>query len=358
MLRKDTISELVQNLDLTRHVMLLGWESALEDLNQLAADFEPRELTELGFAILSELGLEEFIGIDFDIMQFLTSLDSFPENESLQSWLKPKLRDILEKQIAKGGPTALLDIDRMSKTNLASLIPRILDLRMKEAQSARIYINDGVADLRDLWTTSYGFAVLRAMGMGLETGSKGARQVEKTMNEAGYPIELRSGSRPMGEMQNLSKGMRDYIHNSLASLVLNGIPFPRDRLYSDDQIWVRAEGNNYRIGLTALLASTIGTIKFIRLRPAGKELRAGRSVGTVESQKYTGPIKTPIGGRIVDVNHLLYNYPSLVNSTPYDAGWIAVLEPDSQPVNLHTSEGFVFEKWVRSEINRCESGSI
>lgn len=338
--------------------MLLGWESALEDLDQLTADLEPRELTELGFAILNELGLEEFIGIDVNIMQFLTSLDGLPETESLQSWLRPKLRDLLEKQIAGGGPTALLDIDRMSRTDLASLIPQILDLRMKQAESARIYLNNGIADLRELWITPYGFAILRAMGMGLETNSKGAHQIAEMMNEAGYPIELRSGSRPVDEIQLMSKGMQDYIHNSLASLVLSGIPFPRDRLYSDDQIWAKAEGNNYRIGLTALLEHAIGSIRFIRLRPAGKVLAAGRAIGTVESSKYTGPIKTPIGGLIVDVNQTLKDNPSLVNSSPYDAGWIAVLEPDSPPTNLHTSEGVAFEEWARSEMNRCRLGSL
>ncbi len=132
---------------------------------------------------------------------------------------------------------------------------------------------------------------------------------------------------------------------------VEGFDFPDDLYYTDDQLWVKKEDGKVRIGLTAFGADLAGKIKFVRLRPAGKAVKAGKSIGTMESGKWTGPIKTPFTGTLVEVNENLKGNPSLLNDDPYGEGWIAVIEPDdfdSEVGSLQGADGL--EAWAKKQI--------
>ena len=96
-----------------------------------------------------------------------------------------------------------------------------------------------------------------------------------------------------------------------------GFDFPDDLYYTDDLIWMKKENGNVRLGMAALGVDLAGKIKFVRLRPPGKSIAAGRSIGTMESGKWTGPVKAPVGGTIAEVNDALKDNPGLLNDDPY-----------------------------------------
>ena len=118
-----------------------------------------------------------------------------------------------------------------------------------------------------------------------------------------------------------------------------GFEFPDDLYYNEDLIWLKKEGANVRIGMATFGVDLAGKIKFVRLRPAGKEIAAGRSIGTMESGKWTGPVKAPVGGTITEVNEALKDNPSLLNDDPYGAGWIAVIAPNNLDADLAALQG-------------------
>ena len=118
-----------------------------------------------------------------------------------------------------------------------------------------------------------------------------------------------------------------------------GFDFPDDLYYTDDLIWVKKENGNVRLGMAALGVDLAGKIKFVRLRPAGKAIAAGRSIGTMESGKWTGPVKAPVGGTIAEVNEELKDNPGLLNDDPYGKGWIAVLTPDNLDGDIGSLQG-------------------
>ena len=129
-----------------------------------------------------------------------------------------------------------------------------------------------------------------------------------------------------------------------------GFDFPDDLYYTSDQLWVKKEGGNIKIGFTTFGMDLAGKIKFVRLRPAGKEIEAGRSIGTLESGKWTGPVKAPVSGTITEVNEALKDNPGLLNDDPYGKGWIAVLTPsnwDAEVGNLQGANGL--EDWIKAE---------
>jgi glycine cleavage system H protein len=105
-----------------------------------------------------------------------------------------------------------------------------------------------------------------------------------------------------------------------------GFDFPDDLYYTDDQLWVKKENGKVRIGLTSFGMDLAGKIKFVRLKAAGRDVKAGRSIGTLESGKWTGPVKTPFTGSIAEVNEELKANPGILNEDPYGKGWIAVIE--------------------------------
>ena len=118
-----------------------------------------------------------------------------------------------------------------------------------------------------------------------------------------------------------------------------GFDFPDDLYYTDDLIWLKKENGNVRLGMAALGVDLAGKIKFVRLRPAGKAIAAGRSIGTMESGKWTGPVKAPVGGTIAEVNEALKDNPGLLNDDPYGAGWIALITPDNLDGDIGALQG-------------------
>ena len=127
-----------------------------------------------------------------------------------------------------------------------------------------------------------------------------------------------------------------------------GFDFPDDLYYTDDQLWVKKENGKVRIGLTSFGMDLAGKIKFVRLKAAGRDVKAGRSIGTLESGKWTGPVKTPFTGSISEVNEDLKSNPGLLNEDPYGKGWIAVIETsdfDGEIGALQGADGL--DEWTK-----------
>jgi glycine cleavage system H protein len=129
-----------------------------------------------------------------------------------------------------------------------------------------------------------------------------------------------------------------------------GFDFPDSLFYTSDQIWLKKEDKTVRIGFTPFGMDLAGKIKFVRLRPAGKPIEAGKSIGTLESGKWTGPVKSPVTGMLKTINEDLKNNPGLLNTDPYGKGWIAVIEPTKLDAELKTMQGATgLEAWVKKE---------
>ena len=98
---------------------------------------------------------------------------------------------------------------------------------------------------------------------------------------------------------------------------------PEDLRYTDAHEWVRDLGDGVvRIGITDHAQSQLGDVVFVQLPAVGDEVSAGAAVGEVESTKSVSDIYSPVSGTVVAVNEALEANPELVNSGPYQAGWM------------------------------------
>jgi glycine cleavage system H protein len=91
---------------------------------------------------------------------------------------------------------------------------------------------------------------------------------------------------------------------------------------------VRASGDGVlRIGITDYAQEQLGDVVYVDLPAVGQQVTAGEACGEVESTKSVSEIYAPVSGEVVAVNEALSGSPELVNSGPYDEGWMLDVRP-------------------------------
>ena len=113
-------------------------------------------------------------------------------------------------------------------------------------------------------------------------------------------------------------------------IVWRGCVIPDGYLYDvPGDLWVRMEDGVARLGITDVAQTRMGKMVSIRFKRVGRRVAAGKSIATVESAKWVGPIHTPFDGEIVAINDDTYASDILIaNRDPYEAGWISLVRPD------------------------------
>lgn len=141
--------------------------------------------------------------------------------------------------------------------------------------------------------------------------------------------------------------------------ILDKYDFPEQYHYSKDHMWAKIEDRKVRTGLTDFGQQIAGKILMVRPRPLGKKVAQGRILGTMETGKWVGPLRSPVSGTIVEFNEALrvVKTADLVNKDPYGAGWMFVLEPTHLEDDLKNlvSDPMKIEEWLREEIARIEA---
>jgi glycine cleavage system H protein len=99
-----------------------------------------------------------------------------------------------------------------------------------------------------------------------------------------------------------------------------------DRIYTSEGLWVLAEGNRIRIGLSDFLQQHNGDVAFAEVKPVGMPLVVGEEVALIETIKVNISLTSPVNGTVVDVNPALELSPEIINQDPYSAGWLVVIE--------------------------------
>ena len=99
--------------------------------------------------------------------------------------------------------------------------------------------------------------------------------------------------------------------------------FPDDLRYSREHEWVRVDGEQATIGITSFAANELGDIVFVETPESGATLSQFASFGVVESVKAVSDLYAPISGEVLEVNDALRDTPELLNTAPFEGGWIA-----------------------------------
>jgi glycine cleavage system H protein len=133
--------------------------------------------------------------------------------------------------------------------------------------------------------------------------------------------------------------------------ILDRFEFPKGLYYSADHLWAKKEDGSVRVGATDMAQQAAGPLLFVRIMPKGRQVESGKPLGTIETGKWVGPLKSPLSGTIVEVNEALKTQPKLLNEDPYGKGWLVVLQPsklDDELKNLMTDPDQL-EKFAEAE---------
>lgn len=105
---------------------------------------------------------------------------------------------------------------------------------------------------------------------------------------------------------------------------------PEAAVYTDDHEWLLQTDDGLRVGITDYAQDQLGDIVFVELPAVGEQFKKGDVFGTVESVKAVAELFMPVSAEIIDVNGSLTDAPELVNTSPYDQGWLVGAKPDQE----------------------------
>ena len=141
---------------------------------------------------------------------------------------------------------------------------------------------------------------------------------------------------------------------------VRGCNIPDDLHYLvEKHVWARREDDLVTVGLTDVAQNLAKSILSVSLKKPGKKVVKGKSVATVESSKWVGPVPSPVTGEVVEVNEAVASTPGTINTDPYGEGWIARLRPDDWEADagdLVTGSAGVeaYERFLDAEGIVCE----
>jgi glycine cleavage system H protein len=145
---------------------------------------------------------------------------------------------------------------------------------------------------------------------------------------------------------------------------INGCDLPDDLYYfAEKHVYAKPMGGGIvRVGMNTVAGKLAGgklNAVTVRAKNIGAEIPSGKSVATVESSKYVGPVPAPVTGILKRANDKLASNPNLAISDPYGEGWIVELEAsrwEAEKANLLTgSDGLTtYKAKLEAEKISCE----
>ncbi|PNW26496.1 glycine cleavage system protein GcvH [Formosa algae] len=110
---------------------------------------------------------------------------------------------------------------------------------------------------------------------------------------------------------------------------------PSELKYTKDHEWVKIEGDVATVGITDFAQSELGDIVYVEVESVDETLNIEDVFGTVEAVKTVSDLFLPLSGEIIEFNEGLEDEPEVVNSDPYEGGWMIKIK-FSNPEELET----------------------
>ncbi|GAA2914901.1 MULTISPECIES: glycine cleavage system protein GcvH [Streptomyces] len=116
---------------------------------------------------------------------------------------------------------------------------------------------------------------------------------------------------------------------------------PKELRYSKEHEWLSAaEDGVSTIGITEHAANALGDVVFVQLPEVGDAVSAGETCGELESTKSVSDLYSPVNGEVTEVNEDVVNDPSLVNSAPFEGGWLFKVRVTDEPGDLLSADEY------------------
>lgn len=119
---------------------------------------------------------------------------------------------------------------------------------------------------------------------------------------------------------------------------------PSGFLYTEEHEYLKPteEEGVYLVGITDYAQGELGDVVYLELPSEGDSFSRMAVFGTIEAVKAVSDLYCPVTGEILEVNSALDDDPALVNTDPYDEGWMVRLRvaDDAELEDLLDDEGY------------------
>jgi glycine cleavage system H protein len=102
---------------------------------------------------------------------------------------------------------------------------------------------------------------------------------------------------------------------------------PTDRRYLESHEWHQQTGDTVTIGITQNAADELTDITYVSLPKVGDAVKAASRFGEIESVKATSDLYSGVSGTVAEVNSALAANPGIINTDPYNSGWMIRVKP-------------------------------
>ncbi|PZG92195.1 glycine cleavage system protein H [Streptomyces sp. NTH33] len=116
---------------------------------------------------------------------------------------------------------------------------------------------------------------------------------------------------------------------------------PQQLRYSKEHEWVSpVEDGITTIGITEFAANALGDVVYAELPAVGDTVAAGETCGELESTKSVSDLYSPVSGEVTEINQNVVDDPSLVNSAPFEGGWLFKVRLEGEPADLLSADEY------------------
>ncbi|MDO0911601.1 glycine cleavage system protein GcvH [Streptomyces sp. DT2A-34] len=116
---------------------------------------------------------------------------------------------------------------------------------------------------------------------------------------------------------------------------------PQQLRYSKEHEWLSsAEDGVATVGITEFAANALGDVVYAQLPEVGSTVTAGDTCGELESTKSVSDLYSPVTGEITEINEDVVNDPALVNSAPFEGGWLFKVRVTEEPADLLSADEY------------------
>ncbi len=124
---------------------------------------------------------------------------------------------------------------------------------------------------------------------------------------------------------------------------------PKDLKYTKEHEWARIEDGAATVGITNYAQEQLGDIVFIELPAPGEEVTMGEAFGVIESVKAVSDLFAPLSGEVAEINDFLIDAPEIMNSNPYDKGWMLKIKCSNPGEADKLMDSEAYEKFLEKE---------
>ncbi|EDV29083.1 expressed hypothetical protein [Trichoplax adhaerens] len=96
----------------------------------------------------------------------------------------------------------------------------------------------------------------------------------------------------------------------------------RERKYSKEHEWVSMENGVGTIGISKYAQEKLGDVVYVSLPDVSETIITDEEFGILESVKAANDLFAPVSGEVIEINDDVLDRPSLVNSSPFEEGWL------------------------------------